>query len=162
MGFFGRLKRVALGAVSIEVTVPPTFSWSSEMLPVTVSLTNDDDDERTVRKIEVELEKSGATSGGQRPAECEVKLRDEIVLAPGQTVTLDIPLPLRAVSAGLDLDVAAWASAQGLPEWVSRMVVKGFDKRVSRVPMTGRHALEVEVNLTTGRVIEKTVRIEAV
>jgi len=159
MGFFGRLKRVARGAVKLEVSVPPSFSWSSDVLPVAITLTNEDDDARTVRKIEVELEKVG---GGQRPAKCDVDLHEEIHLEPGQTVHLQIPLPVGAAAAATGLDLAEWARTQGLPDWVGQMKFKQGAGGMGRVPMTGRHEVEVEINLSNGRVIEKRVHTEAV
>ena len=161
MGFFGRLKRVARGAVRIEVSVPPSFSWSSEILPVAITLTNEDDDPRTIRKIEVELEKAGSANV-RWPAGCEIEMSEEISLAPGQTVHLQMPLPVGAVGSGKAPDMVELARANGLPDWVGRLKVKGHDTGVRRESSLGRHEIEVELNLTNGRVVEKKTYVEAV
>ena len=158
MGFFDKLQRSVRGPLLIEVSVASSFSWSAGSLPVTVSLTNESDESVTILEIEVELENSRQPHGAGR----EVKLLDPIQMQPGERMVREVSVPLADYAKKTDAELDAELEAQGQPPWLRSQLIKGYHNHAARPPLAGRHKVEVDVKLASGRTVEKEVHIEAV
>lgn len=163
MGLFDKVKKTLQGPVRIDLAVPPTFSWSDDSLPVTVSFTNESDDTHNIVEIEVELEKVVRSSKAPRGAGRKTKVHEPLRVLPGETVVRAVSLPVREQAEVSRADVEEWAQAQGAPAWAGRLAANQVGKQPPRAPLTGRHRVEVEITLAgASRSFESSTFTEAI
>ena len=116
MGFLDKAKRAVKGPVTIDITVPPTFSWTDQALTITANLANETDRPLAVHEVRFTLE--AATSGNQKGSTSRLKMTvpGGFVLDPGAAVGKTVELRLSR-----DLSTAAFegaATEAALPSWV--------------------------------------------
>ena len=131
MGFFDSLKKAFdAGGIGVKLAAPNDFRWEDATLPVTVNLSGHKSEPRTVASLDFRFEDDidrGASgirgSGGARNRRgSSVDLRwsypGPIELLPGQTVSLDIRMPLSkdAASGASGVLDAALSAIAGLGE----------------------------------------------
>lgn len=118
MSFFGKLKRVfSSGGVRLKMHLPAAIRAKTKQLEFTVDLTNPTEEERTVTELTFRLNetvKGKETSVEERSRTGVTYTVDEpVILAPNETRTLPVVMPLTLTSA-----VAA--AGQELPDWARK------------------------------------------
>lgn len=102
MGFFDFLKETfSKGGIKVRLAVPKNFVWGDEAIVSTVTLTGHKTEPRTVTslifELEDELEEEKHKDQNQSHTQFGTRVRvfwereGTIELAPGQTVTLEVP-----------------------------------------------------------------------
>ncbi len=103
MGFIDFVKATfSKGGIKISMTAPKDFRWGDETIPVTVTLTGHKTEARTIMPLGfvVEDEMAGSQADGDNSPTFGSRVRihwqreGAIDLAPGQSVTLDVPISL--------------------------------------------------------------------
>jgi hypothetical protein len=119
---WNRIKKMFdFGGVKRKLDLPPGFSWHDPVLPVAVRLTNTTDEERTVVKLSFTISESSSSQSSKDgeqnssgPARTLLSLERpvEIRLAPGEseTVEVEIPLSVKGTLDAEDGEVPGWMS----------------------------------------------------
>lgn len=117
MGFFDKLKRAFdTGGIDVEISVPDTFRWSDGTLPVSVTLTGNDEEPRTVTELELWLREDdddSRTSRGRHQDGVKMTHAGPIELGVGETINLDIEFPLSVSGA-----VEEMSGGEEAPGWL--------------------------------------------
>ena len=160
MGFFDSLKKAFdAGGIGVKLAAPSDFRWEDGTLPVTVTLRGHKSEPRTVASLDFRLEdeadrgangtRSSGSARNRRGSSADLRWSHAgpIELLPGQTVNLDIRMPLSKEAASgasgvLDAALSAIASlgelSMSIPWYtlsvhasvVGANVSKGTSKRI--------------------------------
>lgn len=107
MGFIDWVKGLFdKGGIKVKLVVPKDFNWGDATIPVSVTLTGHKSEPRTVGSLGFMVEdvfgdgKSRSSDSNQSEFGQRVRIEWEregsIDLAPGQTITLDVPIMLNS------------------------------------------------------------------
>ncbi len=119
MGLFDSIKKAFdSGGIAVDVDAPKTFRWADGTLPVTVTITGDDEHPRTVTAIELELAEEPSGTAEERSAArrhnggIKQTFEQSLVLGAGETATVELAFALNPVAAIEN------ASDEAVPEWL--------------------------------------------
>ena len=101
MGFLDKIKKAFdTGGVSVDIQAPQQFRWSEGTLPVSLTLKGHESESRTITSILFRLQEADNDSDRNQSARdrkrdgIRYEYTDPIVLAAGESVTIDIDFPL--------------------------------------------------------------------
>ena len=119
MGLFDSIKKAFdAGGIAVDVDAPKTFRWADGNLPVTVTITGDDEHPRTVTAIELELEEEPSGTAEERNAARRNKrgikqtFEQSLIIGAGETAIVELVFALNPVAA------VGNASDKAVPEWL--------------------------------------------
>ncbi|USQ81406.1 hypothetical protein NF556_07085 [Ornithinimicrobium faecis] len=110
MGLFDKIKKAFdTGGIKVDLEAPKKFDWSDPTIPVRVTLTGHESEARSVQQLSFSLKDDGDNEGapgmrnndgpsrgdGRRFSATYVHLL-ALQLAPGETQTFDVNIPLAA------------------------------------------------------------------
>ncbi len=121
MGIFDFFKTTfSKGGVKVALTAPKEFEWDDESIPVTVTLTGHKSESRTIMPliflVEDVIESTQADDDGPSygsRVRVSWQREGDINLAPGQSVTLQVPIRL---APGAEEHAAAQASKETIQD----------------------------------------------
>ncbi|MBB5633700.1 hypothetical protein BKA04_001923 [Cryobacterium mesophilum] len=113
MGLFSGLKKMFdTGGIGLSIEAPKEFDWAQGSIPVTVTITGHESEQRTVTSLDFEFEDEGTSPGsiGNRPSSTNARerngskvrvlwSRDEpISLEPGEVKVIEVAVPIVAAT----------------------------------------------------------------
>lgn len=128
MGLWSKIKKAFdAGGVKMRIDSPEAFRWEDPTLSVAVELTNSTEEERVVTLLEFAIDETRDASERRQADKEQASRRDprtymtyghevDIRLAPGETTTTTIDVPLSLTGALDVLDGAGEA-----PGWMSKV-----------------------------------------
>ncbi len=142
MGFLDKAKRAVKGPVTIDISVPPTFSWTDQALTITANLANETDQPLAIAEVRFTLEAAASSNEKGSTSRLKMTVPGQFVLDPGATVGKTVEFRLSRDHSTAAFEGAA--TEADLPAWVGT-AMKGLVG--DHPPRLGSHRVSAVVKL---------------